>query len=131
AQHNASISGAEVGCQGEIGVASAMGAAALATIDGASIEVIDNSAEIALEHQLGLTCDPVGGFVQIPCIERNAKGATFAYNAFLIASCGDPTKHKIGFDCVLQAMLDTGKNMSSCYKETAKGGLALFFPCGS
>ncbi|MCA1808290.1 MAG: L-serine ammonia-lyase, partial [Lentisphaerae bacterium] len=95
AKHNASISGAEVGCQGEIGVASAMGAALLNQAYGYSINFIENAAEIALEHHLGLTCDPIGGYVQIPCIERNAVAAVTAYNAYLLASAGDPQKQKI------------------------------------
>ena len=125
AKHNASISGAEVGCQGEIGVASSMGAALLSEAFGKNIEIIENAAEIALEHHLGLTCDPVRGYVQIPCIERNAVGAVKAYNAYLLASYGDYHKQKIGFDEVVMAMLKTGKDMQKKYKETAKGGLAV------
>ncbi|MBN1915154.1 MAG: L-serine ammonia-lyase [Parachlamydiales bacterium] len=125
AKHNASISGAEVGCQGEIGVAASMGAAFLSKIAGCSIQVIENAAEIALEHNLGMTCDPIGGYVQIPCIERNAVGAIDAYNAYLLASTGDPKKHKLSFDQVVQVMLETGRDMSTKYKETSKGGLAL------
>lgn len=125
ARHNASISGAEVGCQGEIGVASAMAAALLSHLNGFPIEIIENAAEIALEHQLGMTCDPVGGYVQIPCIERNAVGAVNAYNAYLLASSGDVKKQKLNFDEVVEAMLETGKDMSSKYKETSKGGLAV------
>jgi L-serine dehydratase len=125
ARHNASISGAEVGCQGEIGVASSMAAAFLAHLNGYPIEVIENAAEIALEHQLGMTCDPVGGYVQIPCIERNAVGAVNAYNAYLLASSGDPEKQKLNFDEVIEAMLETGRDMSTRYKETSKGGLAV------
>ena len=124
AKHNASISGAEVGCQGEIGVSCAMGAALVAQVDGANIDIIEIAAEIALEHQLGLTCDPIGGYVQIPCIERNAVGAVEAYNAFILASAGDPKKQKISFDQVLHVMYETGKDMCSKYKETSKGGLA-------
>lgn len=125
AKHNASISGAEVGCQGEIGVASAMGAALLAHINLFPMKIIENAAEIALEHQLGMTCDPVGGYVQIPCIERNAVGAIHAYNAYLLATSGDAEKQKLEFDEVIEAMLDTGRNMSSKYKETSQGGLAV------
>ena len=125
AKHNASISGAEVGCQGEVGVAAAMGAAMIAQIDRCSIKVIENAAEIALEHQLGLTCDPMGGYVQIPCIERNAVAAVEAYNAYLLAAAGDPEKQKISFDQVVEVMLQTGKDMCLKYKETSKGGLAL------
>jgi len=125
AKHNASISGAEVGCQGEIGVASAMAAALFAAADGHPVNIIENAAEIALEHHLGLTCDPIDGYVQIPCIERNAVGIVTAYNAFLLASTGDPHKQKVTFDDVVKAMLLTGKDMSTKYKETAKGGLAV------
>jgi L-serine dehydratase len=125
AKHNASISGAEVGCQGEIGVASAMAAAFLAQIRGASMDVLANAAEIALEHHLGMTCDPVKGYVQIPCVERNAMGAVKAYNAYLLASAGDPGKQKVSFDQVIQVMLDTGRDMSCKYKETSLGGLAV------
>lgn len=124
AKHNASISGAEVGCQGEIGVASAMGAALLSYVKGASIDVIENAAEIALEHLLGLTCDPVMGYVQIPCIERNALAASGAYNAYCLAS-SSTWKRKISFDQVVNVMLQTGKDMCLKYKETSKGGLAL------
>ena len=130
AKHNASISGAEVGCQGEIGVASAMAAAMLAYVHGYPIRIMENAAEIALEHHLGMTCDPVGGYVQIPCIERNAMGAVNAYNAFLLAASGDAEKQKINFDEVVEAMLATGRDMSKKYKETSTGGLALCsIPC--
>lgn len=125
AKHNASISGAEVGCQGEIGVASAMGAALLAYVHKYPIRIIENAAEIALEYQLGMTCDPVKGYVQIPCIERNAMGAITAYNAFLLATSGDAKKQKINFDEVVEAMLETGRDMSNKYKETSTGGLAV------
>ncbi len=124
-KHNASIAGAEVGCQGEIGVASCMGASLLAHVDGRPIEVVANAAEIALEHHLGMTCDPVGGYVQIPCIERNAIAAVVAYDAYLLAAAGDPKKQKIRFDEVVEAMLETGRDMSTKYKETSKGGLAV------
>ncbi|MFH1305484.1 MAG: L-serine ammonia-lyase, iron-sulfur-dependent, subunit alpha, partial [Candidatus Omnitrophota bacterium] len=124
-KHNASIAGAEVGCQGEIGVASSMAAALLAHVNGQEINVVENAAEIALEHHLGLTCDPVRGYVQIPCIERNAVAAVEAYNAYLLASSGDPKKQKISFDEVVEAMLKTGRDMSMKYKETSEGGLAV------
>lgn len=124
AKHNAGIAGAEVGCQGEVGVASAMGAAMLAQARGFSPEIVENAAEIALEHHLGLTCDPVGGYVQIPCIERNAMGALKAYNACLVASAEDVSKHRVSLDKAIQAMAETGQDMNAKYKETAQGGLA-------
>jgi L-serine dehydratase len=121
---NASISGAEVGCQGEVGAASAMAAGAVAYLLGASArDQIDRAAESALEHYLGLTCDPVGGLVQIPCIERNAAGAVSALNAAslaLISGGGD----RVSFDAVVDAMWRTGRDLDSRYKETALGGLA-------
>jgi L-serine dehydratase len=125
AKHNAGIAGAEVGCQGEIGVASAMAAAMLAHARGFSVQVVENAAEIALEHHLGLTCDPVGGYVQIPCIERNAVGAITAYNAALIACNENPVSHKVSYDEVLRAMAEIGRDMNAKYKETAGGGLAV------
>jgi L-serine dehydratase len=125
AKHNAGIAGAEVGCQGEIGVASAMAAAMLAHARGFSVQVVENAAEIALEHHLGLTCDPVGGYVQIPCIERNAVGAITAYNAALIACNENPVSHKVSYDEVLRAMAEIGRDMNAKYKETAAGGLAV------
>lgn len=125
AKQNAGIAGAEVGCQGEIGVASAMAAAMLAEARGYSAKVVENAAEIALEHHLGLTCDPVGGYVQIPCIERNAMGAAKAYNAALIACNENPAAHLVSYDEVLAAMAETGKDMSCKYKETSTGGLAV------
>lgn len=124
-KHNASIAGAEVGCQGEVGTASAMAAALLCGANGMGIDIIAAAAEIALEHHLGLTCDPVMGYVQIPCIERNAMGAVKAYNAFLLASMGDAGRQKVGFDAVVAAMRETGRDMSSKYKETSQGGLAV------
>lgn len=124
AKQNAGIAGAEVGCQGEVGVASAMGAALLAEARGYSARVVENAAEIALEHHLGLTCDPVGGYVQIPCIERNAVGAGKAYNAALIACNENPASHMVRYDAALTAMAEIGKDMSSKYKETSTGGLA-------
>ena len=125
AKHNASIAGAEVGCQGEIGVASAMAAALITHARGFNIKTIENAAEIALEHHLGMTCDPIDGYVQVPCIERNAVGAVTAFNAFILASVGDPARQKITFDEVIEAMLETGEDMSKNYKETARGGLAI------
>jgi L-serine dehydratase len=125
AKHNASIAGAEVGCQGEVGVASSMAAALIASASGLPMKQVENAAEIALEHQLGMTCDPVGGYVQIPCIERNAVGAVQALNAFILAKAGDPARQKVTFDEVIDAMMETGKDMSTKYKETAEGGLAV------
>jgi L-serine dehydratase len=125
AKYGASIAGAEVGCQGEIGVASSMAAAMLAHAHGYSIQIIENAAETAMEHHLGLTCDPVAGYVQIPCIERCTMGAVKAYNAFLIASMEIPSHHLASFDVVIRTMAETGKEMSTKYKETSEGGLAL------
>ncbi len=125
AKKNASISGAEVGCQGEVGVASAMAAAFMAHAEGFDIKRIEIAAEIALEHQLGMTCDPVGGYVQIPCIERNAIGAVTAVNACILAQTGDPARQKVSFDEVLETMMETGQDMGTRYKETALGGLAV------
>ena len=124
-KNNASISGAEMGCMGEIGSASAMAAAMLCHCAGKSIQAIESAAEIAIEHHLGMTCDPIGGYVQIPCIERNAMGAIKAYNAYLIASFGVPGDQKITLDSVIKVMRATGKDMSKKYKETSEGGLAL------
>jgi len=124
-KHNASIAGAEVGCQGEIGSASAMAAGLLCTALGRGPDTAASAAEIALEHNLGLTCDPVMGFVQIPCVERNAMAAVKACNAFLLASGGDPARQKVGFDVVVEVMLETGRDMSCNYKETSQGGLAV------
>jgi L-serine dehydratase len=123
---NASISGAEVGCQGEVGVACAMAAAGLAAALGASNEQIENAAEIGMEHHLGMTCDPVGGLVQIPCIERNAFGAVKAITAASLAVHGDGT-HRVSLDQVVQTMHQTGTDMLAKYKETSKGGLAVNF----
>jgi L-serine dehydratase len=125
AKHNASIAGAEVGCQGEIGVASSMAAALIARASGLPMKQVENAAEIALEHQLGMTCDPVAGYVQIPCIERNAVGAVQAINAFILAEVGDPARQKVTFDEVIDAMMETGKDMCTRYKETSTGGLAV------
>ncbi len=124
-KHNAAIAGAEVGCQGEIGVASAMAAAMLSHGRGYTVEISANAAEIALEHHLGLTCDPVGGYVQIPCIERNAVGAIKAYNAFLIAISENPADHKVSLDSTIKAMDETGREMNHKFKETSLGGLAV------
>jgi L-serine dehydratase len=121
---NASISGAEVGCQGEVGVACSMAAGALTEILGGSVESVENAAEIGMEHNLGLTCDPVGGLVQVPCIERNAMGAIKAINASRLALRGNGTQ-KVSLDKVIKTMWDTGNDMKSKYKETARGGLAV------
>lgn len=123
---NASISGAECGCQAEIGTACAMAAAGLAYLNGMSLEEIEYSAEVALEHHLGLTCDPVCGLVQIPCIERNAVGAMRAINAVSLASFLTDTR-KISFDTVVKAMYETGLDISENYRETAIGGLAKLY----
>ena len=122
-KENASISGAEVGCQGEVGSACAMAAAGLAEVSGATPMHVENAAEIAMEHNLGLTCDPIGGLVQIPCIERNAVGANKAINAVRLALAGDGT-HFVSLDKVIKTMRETGRDMKDKYKETARGGLA-------
>ncbi|ACI51952.1 L-serine dehydratase 1 [Gluconacetobacter diazotrophicus PA1 5] len=124
---NASISGAEVGCQGEVGVASSMAAAGLAAALGATPLQIENAAEIGMEHHLGMTCDPVAGLVQIPCIERNAFGAVKAVNAASLAMHGDGA-HQVSLDQVIRTMAETGRDMNHRYKETALGGLAVNFP---
>ncbi len=123
-KENASISGAEMGCQGEVGVACSMAAAGLAAALGATNRQIENAAEIGMEHNLGLTCDPVGGLVQIPCIERNAMGAVKAINAASIALEGDGS-HVVPLDTVIETMRQTGVDMQSKYKETSRGGLAV------
>ena len=123
-KENASISGAEVGCQGEVGVACSMAAGALCEVLGGSVAQVENAAEIGMEHNLGLTCDPVGGLVQIPCIERNAMGAVKAINAARMALRGDG-QHAISLDKVIRTMRQTGADMKSKYKETARGGLAV------
>jgi L-serine dehydratase len=123
-KRNASISGAEVGCQGEVGVACSMAAGALAEVLGGTPEQVENAAEIGMEHNLGLTCDPIGGLVQVPCIERNAMGAVKAINAARLALSGDGS-HKVSLDKVIATMRATGADMSTKYKETARGGLAL------
>ena len=124
---NASISGAEMGCQGEVGVACSMAAGGLAAALGGENHQVEQAAEIGMEHNLGLTCDPVGGLVQIPCIERNAMGAVKAINAATLAMHGDGT-HKVTLDQVIETMRQTGLDMSSSYKETSKGGLAVNVP---
>jgi L-serine dehydratase len=124
---NASISGAEVGCQGEVGVACSMAAAGLAAALGGTPAQVENAAEIGMEHHLGMTCDPVGGLVQIPCIERNAFGAVKAVNAASLALRGDGT-HLVSLDQVIRTMRETGADMQSKYKETSLGGLAVNFP---
>jgi L-serine dehydratase len=123
---NASISGAEVGCQGEVGVASSMAAAGLCAALGGTNEQIENAAEIAMEHHLGMTCDPIGGLVQIPCIERNAFGAVKAIAAASLALHGDG-RHRVSLDSVVATMRQTGADMQSKYKETSLGGLAVNF----
>jgi L-serine dehydratase len=123
-KEQASISGAEVGCQGEVGSASSMAAAGLAEVMGGTPQQVENAAEIAMEHNLGLTCDPIGGLVQVPCIERNAIAAAKAINAAKMALWGDGS-HRVSLDEVIVTMRETGKDMSSKYKETAMGGLAV------
>lgn len=123
-KENASISGAEVGCQGEVGVACSMGAGALCEVLGGTPQQVENAAEIGMEHNLGLTCDPVGGLVQVPCIERNAMGAVKAINAARMALRGDG-RHFVSLDKVIRTMRQTGADMKSKYKETARGGLAV------
>jgi L-serine dehydratase len=123
-KENASISGAEVGCQGEVGVACSMAAAALCAVMGGTPEQVENAAEIGMEHHLGLTCDPVGGLVQIPCIERNAIASVKAINAARMALRGDGS-HFVSLDKVIKTMRETGADMKTKYKETARGGLAV------
>ena len=123
-KENASISGAEVGCQGEVGVACSMAAGALAEVLGGTPEQVENAAEIGMEHNLGLTCDPVGGLVQVPCIERNAMGSVKAINAARMALRGDG-KHYVSLDRVIKTMRETGADMMTKYKETSRGGLAV------
>lgn len=124
---NASISAAEVGCQGEVGVACSMAAGALAAIMGADVAQIENAAEMGMEHHLGLTCDPIGGLVQIPCIERNAMGSVQAVNSARLAILGDG-QHHVSLDQVIKTMFETGRDMSAKYKETSLGGLAVNQP---
>lgn len=126
-KHNASISGAEVGCQGEVGSAAAMAAAGLCAALGGSNEQVENAAEIALEHHLGMTCDPAAGLVQVPCIERNALGAIKAVSAASLALRGDGT-HVMPLDNCIQVMLETGRDMNLKYKETSTGGIAVNIP---
>ena len=121
---NASIAGAEVGCQGEVGSASSMAAAGLAEALGGTPAQVENAAEIAMEHNLGLTCDPVGGLVQIPCIERNAVAAVKAINAARMALWGEG-RHAVSLDTVIETMRQTGEDMLAKYKETSRGGLAV------
>ena len=123
-KENASISDAEVGCQGEVGSACSMAAAGLAEVLGGTPEQVENAAEIGIEHNLGLTCDPVGGLVQIPCIERNAVGSVKAITAARMALRGDGTHH-VSLDKVIKTMRETGADMMTKYKETARGGLAV------
>ncbi len=123
-KENASLSGAEVGCQGEVGVACSMAAAALTEVLGGSVRQVEQAAEIGMEHNLGLTCDPVGGLVQVPCIERNAMGAVKAINASRLALRGTG-EHRISLDRVIDTMRRTGADMSTNYKETSRGGLAV------
>jgi L-serine dehydratase len=127
---NASISGAEVGCQGEVGSACAMAAAGLAAVMGGTPLQVENAAEIALEHNLGLTCDPIGGLVQVPCIERNAMAAVKAINAARLALQGNGT-HLVSLDQAITTMRDTGRDMHEKYKETSRGGLAVTFQTAS
>jgi len=124
-KQNASISGAECGCQAEIGSACSMAAAAVAQLFGMSLDQIEYAAEVAMEHHLGLTCDPVAGLVQIPCIERNAVAAMRAINAFRIADFLSETR-KVSFDTVVKTMYETEKDLSKRYRETAEGGLAKY-----
>jgi len=124
---NASISGAEVGCQGEVGVACSMAAGALTEVMGGTVDQVEQAAEIGMEHNLGLTCDPIGGLVQVPCIERNAMGSVKAINASRLALRGDGSHH-VSLDKVIATMRRTGKDMSSKYKETSRGGLAVNLP---
>jgi L-serine dehydratase len=126
-KQNASISGAEMGCQGEVGVACSIAAAGLVSALHGSNEQVENAAEIGMEHNLGLTCDPVAGLVQIPCIERNAMGSVKAINAARLALCGDGS-HKVSLDQVIATMRQTGIDMSTIYKETSQGGLAVNVP---
>jgi len=123
-KENASISGADVGCQGEVGVACSMAAGALAEFMGGTPRQVENAAEIGMEHNLGLTCDPIGGLVQIPCIERNAMGAVKAINAARLALRGDG-RHTVSLDAVIRTMKETGRDMRRKYKETSRGGLAV------
>ena len=124
-KRNASLSAAEMGCQGEVGVACSMAAAGLAAVMGGSNEQIENAAEIGMEHNLGLTCDPIGGLVQVPCIERNTMGATKAINAARLAVLHGDGTHRVPLDRVIETMRQTGVDMQAKYKETSRGGLAV------
>jgi L-serine dehydratase len=124
-KHNATLSGAEGGCQAEIGVASSMSAAFIAQVMDSSPRVLENAAESALEHHLGMTCDPVAGYVQVPCIERCAFGAVKAWIAFMIATNEIESRHRVDLDTTITTMAQTGRDMSLKYKETSEGGLAL------
>ena len=126
-KHNASISGAECGCQAEVGSASAMAAAGLCAVMGGTPAQVENAAEIALEHHLGMTCDPVRGLVQVPCIERNGLGAIKAVSAASLALRGDGN-HFVPLDAAIETMRQTGQDMSDKYKETSLGGLAVNVP---
>eukprot|EP01056_Protomagalhaensia_sp_Gyna25_P005009 Protomagalhaensia_sp_Gyna_25__5008@NODE_552_length_3143_cov_759_267719_g430_i0_p1_GENE_NODE_552_length_3143_cov_759_267719_g430_i0NODE_552_length_3143_cov_759_267719_g430_i0_p1_ORF_typecomplete_len448_score80_56SDH_alpha/PF03313_15/7e79SDH_beta/PF03315_15/6_4e07_NODE_552_length_3143_cov_759_267719_g430_i013372680 len=131
-KRNSSISGAEMGCMGEVGVASSMGAAMLTYAAGGDTTTCEAAAEIALEHHLGLTCDPVGGFVIIPCIQRNPMGAAKAYNAYVLAVSSDASLQKVSLDTCIRVMRETGQSMDTRYKETSEAGLAIHFagnPC--
>jgi L-serine dehydratase len=123
-KHNATLSGAEGGCQSEIGVASAMTAAFIAQVMGVSPQTLENAAESALEHHLGMTCDPVAGYVQVPCIERCAFGAVKAWTAFMIATNEIESRHRVDLDTTIKTLAETGRDMSSKYKETSESGLA-------
>ncbi|TMV76470.1 L-serine ammonia-lyase, partial [Thioclava sp. BHET1] len=127
AKHSASISGAESGCQAEVGSAAAMAAAGLCAVMGGTPEQVENAAEIALEHHLGMTCDPVKGLVQVPCIERNGLGAIKAVSAASLALRGDG-KHLVSLDACIETMRQTGQDMHEKYKETSLGGLAVNVP---
>jgi L-serine dehydratase len=123
-KHSATLSGAEGGCQSEIGVASAMSAAFIAQVMDSSPLIIENAAESALEHHLGMTCDPVAGYVQVPCIERCAFGAVKAWIAFMIATNEIASRHRVDLDTTIKTLAETGRDMSAKYKETSEGGLA-------
>ena len=121
---NATLAAAEGGCQSEIGVASAMAAALIAQVMGSNPQTLENAAESALEHHLGMTCDPVAGYVQVPCIERCAFGAVKAWTAFLIATNEIESRHRVDLDATIKTLADTGRDMNAKYKETSEAGLA-------
>jgi L-serine dehydratase len=123
-KHNATLAAAEGGCQSEIGVASAMAAALIAQVMGSSPQTLENAAESALEHHLGMTCDPVAGYVQVPCIERCAFGAVKAWTAFMIATNEIESRHRVDLDTTIKTLADTGRDMNAKYKETSEAGLA-------